>query len=73
MKPRNTDKPQCFAYGCSKVRAEGSDFCAKDLKRLPEDMRDKEQVREAIVFLAKEDGYLVADPIPKRSKTITDL
>jgi len=62
----------CFAYGCSRKSAEGMDFCAKDLKRLPEDMRDKSRVKDAIIFLAKKAGYLVDDPIPARSRTITD-
>jgi hypothetical protein len=63
----------CFAYGCSSAPVEGKDFCAKDLKRLPAELWDRAMVREAIVLLAKKDGYLTPDPLPVRSRTIMNL
>ena len=63
---------RCLIYGCSSEPKEGSDFCVKDAKRLPKELRGKDKVREAIVHLATKDGYLTPDPIPTRSRTITN-
>lgn len=63
-----TVKPRrCLAYGCDNTPKDG-DFCAKDLKRLPEELRNPKKVREAIIFLGKKDGYLTADPVPTRGR-----
>lgn len=66
-------RKRCLAYGCSAEPVEDKDFCAKDLKRLPVELHDRSMLREAIVLLGKKDGYLVPDPLPARSKTITNL
>lgn len=43
--------------GCGKKAVKDADFCAKDLKRIPEELKSERKL--AMVHLAIQDGYLV--------------
>jgi hypothetical protein len=59
------DKPRCAAFGCQSAPGKNGAFCGKDWKRLPPALQGPAAVKDAVVHLAKVDGYLVNAPVQK--------
>ena len=60
---------KCSAFGCSEKPSKigGGIFCLKHWRALPEALRGPGSVKQAIVHLAVEDGYLVKASTVKRT------
>jgi hypothetical protein len=65
------DKLKCAALGCRSASGKTGVFCTKDWKRLPPALQGPAAIKDAIVHLAKVDGYLVNAPVQK-SVRLTD-
>jgi len=51
---------KCAAYGCKKKPGRSGLFCAGCWRRLPEELRGPAAAGQAVVWLARKDGYLAA-------------
>lgn len=60
---------KCYAFGCSTASTKlgGMAFCTAHWRKLPEDLRGPGSVKQAVVHLAVEDGYLVKASAVKRT------
>lgn len=60
---------KCSAFGCPETPTKlgGMAFCTPHWRKLPENLRGPGSVRQAIVHLAVEDGYLVKASAVKRT------
>jgi hypothetical protein len=65
---------KCVAMACTKTRrsVDPALFCKGHLKMLPGDLQLSSKYRDAVVFLGRLEGYLVADPGLKGA-TIVDV
>ena len=61
---------RCAAYGCQKAPGKSGLFCAGCWRRLPEALRGPAAAGQAVVWLAKKDGYMVE--VPRTAAPIGD-
>jgi hypothetical protein len=61
----------CAAFGCYKLKVKGQIFCKQCFAKLSPALQGPAAARDAVVHLARADGYLVDAP-PRHRAQITD-
>jgi hypothetical protein len=72
-----TEAKRCAALGCLSKPQKAGLFCTEHWRALPEALRGPTSLKQAAIFLAKKDGYLVdaksvRTPAPREDGTPRD-